>query len=95
VELMTHPGIAEAVVFALPHPHAGEQACAVVIPSDPAAPLDLETLRRYLKERGLAPVQWPERVENVTLYPRTSTGKVLRDVLRSRLSDDPRGETPP
>jgi non-ribosomal peptide synthetase component E (peptide arylation enzyme) len=73
VELMTHPGIAGAVVIALPQ--AGEHACAVVIPSDPAAPLALDALRHYLKERALAPIRGPERVENVTLYPRTSTGE--------------------
>jgi acyl-CoA synthetase (AMP-forming)/AMP-acid ligase II len=95
VELMTHPGIAEAVVIALPHPRTGEQACAIIIPKDPSAKLDLNALRSHLKERGLAPVQWPERVENVTELPRTSTGKVLKEALRARLIDDPRGDGPP
>ena len=92
---MTHPAIAEAVVIALPHPRTGEQACAVIIPRAEAVAPDLDSLTRHLKERGLAPIQWPERVEIVTELPRTSTGKVLKEALRAHLSDNSRGDNTP
>jgi non-ribosomal peptide synthetase component E (peptide arylation enzyme) len=86
LELMTHPAVAEAVVVGIPHPVTGEQACAVVILRDPATEFDLDQVRQHLNGRGLAPVQWPERLEIAAELPRTSTGKVLKDTLRTRLA---------
>lgn len=48
-------------------------------------PPDLGTIVAHLRDRGLAPVQWPERLEIVAELPRTSTGKVLKDQLKARL----------
>jgi acyl-CoA synthetase (AMP-forming)/AMP-acid ligase II len=90
LELLTCPAVSDAVVVGLPHPRHGELACAVVVPADGEKPPDLDAIVAHLRDRGLVPVQWPERLEIVPELPRTSTGKVLKDELRARLSGDAR-----
>jgi acyl-CoA synthetase (AMP-forming)/AMP-acid ligase II len=92
LELLTHPAVADAAVVGLPHPRNGELACAVIVPAESEKPPDLDGLVAYLRMRGLAPVQWPERLEIVTDLPRNSTGKVRKEVLRVRLAQS--GEKP-
>jgi acyl-CoA synthetase (AMP-forming)/AMP-acid ligase II len=84
LELLTHRCVDDAAVIALPHPELGELACAVVIPTASAAAPSLAELVAHLRERGLPPRQWPERLEIVTELPRTSTGKVRKEELRAR-----------
>jgi acyl-CoA synthetase (AMP-forming)/AMP-acid ligase II len=91
LELLTCDAVADAAVVGLPHPRHGEQACAIVIPADGEKPPDLDAIVAHLRDRGLAPIQWPERLEIVTELPRTSTGKVLKDELRARFSADAAG----
>jgi acyl-CoA synthetase (AMP-forming)/AMP-acid ligase II len=85
VELLTCPAVADAAVVGLLHPGHGELACAVVVAAVGEKPPDLGTIVAHLRNRGLAPVQWPERLEIVAELPRTSTGKVLKDQLKARL----------
>jgi acyl-CoA synthetase (AMP-forming)/AMP-acid ligase II len=90
VELLTHPAVADAAVVGFPHPGQGELACAIIVPADGEKAPALDAIVAHLRDRGLAPVQWPERLEIVTELPRTSTGKVLKDELRGRLTGDAR-----
>jgi acyl-CoA synthetase (AMP-forming)/AMP-acid ligase II len=92
LELLTHPGVADAAVVGLPHPGQGELACAVVVPADGEKAPGLDGIIAHLRERGLPQVQWPERLEIVTDLPRNTTGKVLKEELRARLTRPP-GET--
>jgi non-ribosomal peptide synthetase component E (peptide arylation enzyme) len=84
LELITHPAVADAAVVGLPHPAQGELACAVVVPAAGADAPELAALVAHLRERGLPPVQWPERLEVVADLPRNSTGKVVKEQLRAR-----------
>jgi acyl-CoA synthetase (AMP-forming)/AMP-acid ligase II len=75
-----HPGVAEAAVFAVPHPTMGEMVTAAVMPS---APLDIAELRAFLRDR-LAEHQIPKRIVVVDELPRGPSGKVLKRKLRER-----------
>jgi acyl-CoA synthetase (AMP-forming)/AMP-acid ligase II len=89
LELLTHPGVGDAAVVGLPHPGQGELACAVVVPADGEKAPGLDGIVAHLRERGLPQVQWPERLEIVTDLPRNTTGKVLKEELRARLTRPP------
>jgi cyclohexanecarboxylate-CoA ligase len=85
LELLSCQGVSDAVVIGLPHPQNGELACAVVVPDDAAKAPDLDGIVAHLRDRGLAPVQWPERLEIATSLPRSPAGKVRKEELRARL----------
>ncbi|OBH52702.1 AMP-dependent synthetase [Mycobacterium colombiense] len=80
--LSTLPGVAEAVVVAVPDSRFGERAAAVLrmLPTAPA--LDLHTVREHCQRNGLARQKWPEHLLSVTDYPRTASGKVQKYQVR-------------
>jgi fatty-acyl-CoA synthase len=80
--LLGHPAVAEAAVIAVPHPKWQERplACVVLKPGSTAS---AEELRNYLAPNF--PKWWlPEATEFVDQMPRTSTGKLLKSVLRKQ-----------
>jgi acyl-CoA synthetase (AMP-forming)/AMP-acid ligase II len=87
--LAEHPAVAEVAVVGLPDPEWGEVVCAVVVPSDPAAPPDLEALREHC-HGVLAAFKHPRRVALVDELPRTAaTGQVQRTLLVERITSAP------
>lgn len=82
--LLRQPGVADAVVVGLPDEEWGQRIEAVVVPS-PGASLDGEDLRADLR-RLLRSSKTPERIVVWDEIPRTATGKVLRQEVRSALS---------
>ncbi|WP_342641493.1 AMP-binding protein [Rhodoligotrophos ferricapiens] len=81
--LFNHPAIADIAIVAMPHPRTGEAACAFVIPRE-GQTIDLPEIKRYLMEVGTAMQKIPERLEVVQELPRTSVGKVRKDILRQK-----------
>ncbi len=79
--LMAHPGIAEAVVIAIPHPYTGEAVKAVVLPRSGAVLTEEGVIAHC--ERSLARFKCPSAVEFVTELPRSATGKVRRGQVRT------------
>ncbi len=77
--LEEHPRVAEAAVFARPHPEWGESVTALVVPDGELAPSAAE-LRDHVAER-LAGYKVPKSFELVTRLPRTPSGKLLRREL--------------
>lgn len=78
--LLTHPGIAEAVCFGVPHTTWGEEVEAAVVlhpESDPATESDLIA---FSKER-LAEFKRPKKIHITTVIPRTATGKIQRRLV--------------
>ena len=69
----------------MPDPRLGERACAFVIPKPGEAPT-LAELVKFLDERGLARQKFPERLELVTEFPMTPSGKVQKYRLRERVA---------
>ena len=85
--LMTLGGIAEVAVVAAPDPRMGEHAAAFVrITAQGAAPR-LDEVRHHLEAAGVARQKWPEELVVVDDFPRTSSGKVQKYVLRNGLRD--------
>ena len=84
--LFEHPSVADVALVGLPDDDRGEMACAVVVPAGGTRP-GLADLQAHLDGAGLTTRKWPERLELVTELPRNSSGKVLKDVLRDRLSE--------
>ena len=81
--LHLHPQVAEAAVVAMPHARLGEGICAFVIArgETPA----FADLVGFVAASGLAPQKRPERIEFVADLPRTASGKIRKDMLRSTI----------
>jgi non-ribosomal peptide synthetase component E (peptide arylation enzyme) len=85
---MTFPGVAEVAVVAAPDARMGEHAAAFLrMVGERQAP-DLPELRSHLEAAGVARQKWPEELIPVEDFPRTSTGKIQKYVLRDRLRDE-------
>jgi acyl-CoA synthetase (AMP-forming)/AMP-acid ligase II len=82
--LFGHPAVADVAVIGIPDPKTGERVCAVVVPSDPAAPLSFADMVAFARQAGLMTQKLPERLEIVDALPRNPTGKVLKFELRDR-----------
>jgi acyl-CoA synthetase (AMP-forming)/AMP-acid ligase II len=81
------PRILECVVIGLPHPRWGEAITAVVTPR-PGEALTEEGVIEAARTR-LAPFKVPKSVIFSDELPRTSTGKVQKNVLRERYARVP------
>lgn len=81
--LFNHPAIADIAIVAMPNARTGEAACAFVI-LRAGATIDLPEIARYLTAAGTARQKIPERLEIVDDLPRTSVGKVRKDMLRQK-----------
>jgi acyl-CoA synthetase (AMP-forming)/AMP-acid ligase II len=75
--LLTHPAVAEAVCFGVPHKTWGEEVEAAVVVKGPVSEPDLIA---FCKER-LAEFKRPKQIHITETIPRTATGKVQRGVV--------------
>jgi cyclohexanecarboxylate-CoA ligase len=88
-ELEAHAAVRHAVAVGYPDPLMGERVAAFVV----APPeFDVETVRAWFAERGVARFKTPERVVVVDALPTLPTGKPDRDALRARLRDPHSGK---
>jgi cyclohexanecarboxylate-CoA ligase len=81
--LVGHPGIAEVAIVGLPDPRTGERACAVIVPA--ASPPDVDSLRTYLSDQGVARFKVPEQVVITDALPKNDAGKILKHQIRATL----------
>lgn len=88
--LHRHPAIAEAAVVAMPHARLGEGVCAYLILRGKAPEFD--EVAGFVSTNGLAPQKRPERIEIVDDLPRTASGKVRKDLLRTMIAQKIRSE---
>ena len=79
------PAVAEAVVVGLPHERWTEAITAVVVPK-PGETIDPEALRSSLGEH-LDPYKIPKSIIVVDELPKTSTGKIQKNVVRDQHAD--------
>ncbi|MBT2468068.1 AMP-binding protein [Streptomyces sp. ISL-66] len=80
--LYTHPAVREAAVVGVPDPYRGESVKAYVS-LRPGATADPAELSAYCAER-IAAYKYPRQVEILPVLPKTTSGKILRRVLRDR-----------
>lgn len=85
--LMSLAGVAEVAVVAAPDARMGEHAAAFVRMVGGRSAPDLPEIRHCLEVAGVARQKWPEELIPVDDFPRTSSGKVQKYVLRDRLRD--------
>jgi mycobactin salicyl-AMP ligase len=74
------PGFLDAACFALPDPMVGDRIFAAVMPR-PNAPISLEALHAFLREREIAPYKFPDKLLVVKEIPRDVQGRVLREQI--------------
>jgi acyl-CoA synthetase (AMP-forming)/AMP-acid ligase II len=80
--LMTHPCVAEAVAFGMPHPTWGEEVAVAVVLK---APETEAALLEHCKLK-LADFKCPKKIIIVEQIPRTATGKIQRRVVAAAFS---------
>ena len=82
--LLTHPDVAEAVCFGVPHKTWGEEVAAAVILKEGASEPDLLA---FCKER-LADFKRPKKIHITDTIPRTATGKIQRRAVAAAFTQD-------
>ena len=79
--LMSHPGIADAVSFGVPHAVWGEEvAAAIVLSGDCSLNTSESAILSYCRDQ-LADYKCPVKLHFTKSIPRTATGKVQRGVI--------------
>ncbi len=80
--LLTHPAVAEAVAFGVPHPGWGEEVAAAVVLREQATEA---AILAHCKQK-LADFKCPKKLYIVETIPRTATGKIQRGVVAAAMA---------
>src|SRR4029079_9932263 len=83
-EVGSFPAVALCAAVAMPDATFGERVCVFVELRAGHDALTLETLKRYLAQRGTGKELWPERLEVLDALPRSSGGKLAKGELAAR-----------
>lgn len=81
-EVAAHPAVAIAAAVAMPDEVFGERVC-LYAELEPGATLDLDGLVAFLREQGVSPEWFPERLVVLDALPRASGGKIAKGELRA------------
>ena len=85
--LLTHPAVAEAVCFGVPHPTWGEEVAAVVVLRPDATATEAELVAHC--KAHLIDYKRPKQVHIATAIPRTATGKIQRRIVAQAFAAGP------
>lgn len=80
--LMENPRVVNAAVVSMPDAKLGEKLCAFVQTVE-GQELTFEGMKQFMKEKGIAVFQWPERLETVKGWPLTALNKINKRLLRA------------
>jgi acetyl-CoA synthetase len=89
--LTTHPSVAEAVAVGVPHEVKGEAIVVYVVLKNDYT----QSLRKELKEyvaRQVGKIARPEDVRFVKDLPKTRTGKMVRRLIRAKVTGEEVGD---
>ena len=79
--LLGHPKILDVAAVAMTDEVLGERVCVYVVLRGEEN-LELEEIKAFMKEKGIAVYKIPERLEIINAIPRNPVGKILKKVLR-------------
>jgi non-ribosomal peptide synthetase component E (peptide arylation enzyme) len=82
--IISHPSVRNVALVALADERLSEIACACVIP-EPGATMTMDDLRAHLAAKQVTRQFWPERLELMSEFPMTPSGKVQKFQLRDSL----------
>jgi len=82
-----HPKIGSIAIVPMPDPEYEERACAFVIPAPGVDSVTVAELGAFLEKAGLAKFKWPERIEIVSDFPMTSSGKLSKPKLKEIIAE--------
>jgi 2,3-dihydroxybenzoate-AMP ligase len=82
--LLMHPLVLQAALISVPDAALGEKSCACIVVKD--ASLRPVTLRKYLREQGIAEFKLPDRFQILDSLPLTAVGKTDKQTLRAYLA---------
>jgi acyl-CoA synthetase (AMP-forming)/AMP-acid ligase II len=80
-----HQDVADVCVVGRPDRELGERAVAFLVVREGRAAPDLDQMRRFLDQQGMARYKWPEEVRVVAEIPLKGPGKPDRQTLREQL----------
>jgi acetyl-CoA synthetase len=88
--MLRHPAVQLVAVVGVPDPERTEIVAAAVVLNDGYEPSDdlTRALQNHVRTR-LAAHEYPRRIEYVDELPLTTTGKIIRRVIRERLARAP------
>lgn len=82
--LLKHPQVLQAALVSVPDAALGERSCACIVVR--AGVLRPVTLRKYLREQGIADFKLPDHFQILDNLPLTAVGKTDKPTLRARLA---------
>ncbi len=71
-----------------PDPRLQERACACVVLKAGVEAFTFEEMQQFFEDKGVARQYWPERLEVLTEFPETASGKIQKFQLRRRIAGD-------
>jgi 2,3-dihydroxybenzoate-AMP ligase len=83
----TCPQVHASAIVGMPDPVYGEKVCAFIVPKPGQAPITLAELTQFLQAEGLAKFKWPERIEIISEFPVTASGKLSKVLLRQQIKE--------
>ncbi|WP_182911944.1 AMP-binding protein [Sphingomonas cavernae] len=84
---LEHTNVAAIAIVAMPDAAYGQRACAYIIPPAGSQAPTVQQLAEFLGARGMAKFKWPERIEVVSEFPMTSSGKLSKPKLREMIAE--------
>jgi len=85
--LSLHPAIQEASVVSMPDARLGEAVCAFLILRADCPVPSVEDISQFVRQQRLAPQKAPARIEIISQFPMTASGKIQKNVLRERVRE--------
>ena len=79
--ILGYPKVLDVAAVAMPDEILGEKVCVYVVPKGDEK-VELEEIKAFMKEKGIAVYKIPERLEIISALPRNPVGKILKKVLR-------------